>query len=106
MSELTPKPSANGTSGTDGFNGSTVTTVHPQIDHTAQRVKDATAEGIDQLAGVISTALTQFDRRAEQLRNLHANVSEQARGAVRQHPVITIGMTFVAGMRLEQLTRD
>ncbi|WP_426399398.1 hypothetical protein ACN9M1_24175 [Ralstonia sp. R-29] len=104
MTELTPKPPTN--NGTNGANGATVTTLHPQIDHTAQRVKDATAEGIDRLAGVISTALTQFDRRTEQLKTLHANVSEQASGSVRQHPVLTIGLAFVAGMLLEQLTRD
>ncbi|CAJ0702632.1 MULTISPECIES: hypothetical protein [Ralstonia] len=108
MTELSPKPptTSNGTNGTNGANGATVTTLHPQIDHTAQRVKDATAEGIDRLASVLSTALTQFDKRTEQLKNLHANVSEQASGSVRQHPVITIGLAFVAGMLLEQLTRD
>ncbi|MHA2940604.1 hypothetical protein ACW9FF_00540 [Ralstonia mannitolilytica] len=54
----------------------------------------------------ISSALAQFDRRTEQLKNLHANVSQQASGSVREHPVITIGLAFVAGMLLEQLTRD
>ncbi|CAJ0786818.1 hypothetical protein LMG7141_01845 [Ralstonia condita] len=100
MTEPIPTPS------TTGSHGATVTALHPQIDHTAQRVKDATAEGIDRLAGVISTALTQFDKRTEQLKHLHANVSEQASGSVRQHPVLTIGLAFVAGMLLEQLTRD
>jgi ElaB/YqjD/DUF883 family membrane-anchored ribosome-binding protein len=101
MTELNPTPTSS-----NGTNGSTVTTLHPQIDQTAQRVKDATADGIDRLAGVISSALAQFDRRPEQLKNLHANVSQQASGSVREHPVITIGLAFVAGMLLEQLTRD
>lgn len=103
MTEQNPKPS---TDGTNTANGANVTTLHPQIDHTAQRVKDATAEGIDRLAVVISSALTQFDRRTEQLKTLHANMSEQASGSVRQHPVVTIGLAFVAGMLLERLTRD
>lgn len=68
MTELTPKPpaSSNGTTGTNGANGAIVTPLHPQIDHTAQRVKDATAEGIDRLASVLCMALTQFDKRTEQ----------------------------------------
>jgi len=102
MTELTPKPP----SGINDTNGATVTTLHPQIDHTAQRVKDATADGIDRLAGVVSNALAQFDQRTEQLKTLHANVSEQASGSVREHPVWTICLAFMAGMLLEQLTRD
>ncbi|WP_199028096.1 hypothetical protein [Ralstonia sp. ASV6] len=97
MTELNPKPPAN---------GATITTLHPQIDHTAQRVKDATAEGIDRLAGVVSNALTQFDRRAVQLKTLHANASEQASSSMHQHPVLTIGLAFVAGVLLERLTQD
>jgi len=100
MTELNPKPP------THGANGATVTTLHPQLDHTAQRVKDATAEGIDRLAGVVSSALSQFDRRSEQLKTLHANASEQASSSMRQHPALTIGLAFVAGMLLERLTRD
>ncbi|MGM3277532.1 hypothetical protein [Ralstonia sp. 24A2] len=97
MTELPPKPPAN---------SATVTTLHPQIDHTAQRVKDATADGIDRLAGVVSGTLTQIDRRTEQLKTLHANASEQASSSMRQHPALTVGLAFVAGVLLEQLTRD
>lgn len=63
MTELNPRPPSD---------GATVTPLHPQIDHTAQRVKHATTEGIDRLAGVVSSALTQLDRRTEQLKTLHA----------------------------------
>lgn len=97
MTELNPRPPSD---------GATVTPLHPQIDHTAQRVKEATTEGIDRLAGVVSSALTQFDRRTEQLKTLHANASEQASSSMRQRPALTICLAFVAGVLLEQLTRD
>ena len=42
MSELTPKPSTNGTSGTDGFNGSTVTTLQPHSASKMPRQKAST----------------------------------------------------------------
>ncbi|KHK57747.1 hypothetical protein PI87_04685 [Ralstonia sp. A12] len=97
MTELNPRPPSD---------GATVTPLHPQIDHTAQRVKEAATEGIDRLAGAVSGALTQFDRHTAQLKTLHANASEQASSSMRQRPALTICLAFLAGVLLEQLTRD
>ncbi|MBT1539133.1 hypothetical protein B7R78_0019160 [Ralstonia solanacearum] len=79
---------------------------HPRIAQTAQRAKDATADGIDRLAGVISTALEQFERSTEQLKAVHADASRQAAASVRESPALTIVLAVVAGILLERLTRD
>ncbi|ALF91066.1 MULTISPECIES: hypothetical protein [Ralstonia solanacearum species complex] len=104
MTELNPSPPAT--------SGQPLASPHPphpriaQIAQTAQRAKDATADGIDRLAGVISTALEQFERRTEQLKTVHADASRQAAASMRESPALTIALAFVAGILLERLTRD
>nr|EUJ11854.1 hypothetical protein RSP673_24000 [Ralstonia solanacearum P673] len=101
MTELNPSPPAT--------SGQPLASPHPphlRIAQTAQRAKDATADGIDRLAGVISTALEQFERRTEQLKTAHADASRQAAASMRESPALTIALAFVAGVLLERLTRD
>lgn len=71
---------------------------------TIDKLSSAAEEAAEKIASVTSQATEVLGEKGEQLKEMEAQLMEDARDYIREHPITSMGIALAAGFMLSQLT--
>jgi len=71
---------------------------------TIDKLSSAAEEAAEKIANVTSQATDVLGEKGEQLKELEAQLVEDARDYIREHPITSMGIALAAGFMLSQIT--
>ncbi|MEF3076950.1 hypothetical protein V2P20_18135 [Methylobacter sp. Wu1] len=71
---------------------------------TIDKLSSTAEEAAEKIASVTSQATEVLGEKGEQLKELEAQLMEDARDYIREHPITSMGIALAAGFMLSQIT--